>query len=84
VPAYLEWLDSSRGLVDNIRHVILAPGNMVTAEPAFLLYDEVREPQVYLAALQAIGAGSHWSRTVQVDVVALNWQERAILRGECK
>jgi uncharacterized protein len=28
--------------------------------------------------------GSHWSRTVQVDVVAVNWAERAILLGECK
>ncbi len=28
--------------------------------------------------------GSHWSRAAQVDVVALNWTERAILLGECK
>ena len=28
--------------------------------------------------------GSHWSRAVQVDVVAVNWAERAILLGECK
>jgi hypothetical protein len=28
--------------------------------------------------------GSHWSRGVQVDVVAVNWAERAILLGECK
>jgi hypothetical protein len=28
--------------------------------------------------------GSHWSRTAQVDVVAVNWSERAILLGECK
>lgn len=28
--------------------------------------------------------GSHWSRTVQADVVAINWTERAILIGECK
>ena len=28
--------------------------------------------------------GSHWSRQVQVDVVAVNWRERAILLGECK
>ncbi len=28
--------------------------------------------------------GSHWSKGVQVDVVALNWQEKAILLGECK
>jgi AAA+ ATPase superfamily predicted ATPase len=28
--------------------------------------------------------GSHWSRDVQVDVVAVNWAERGILLGECK
>ena len=28
--------------------------------------------------------GSHWSRHVQIDVVALNWQEKQILLGECK
>jgi hypothetical protein len=28
--------------------------------------------------------GSHWAQDVQVDVVALNWREQAILLGECK
>ena len=28
--------------------------------------------------------GSHWARDVQVDVVALNWREKAIMLGECK
>lgn len=28
--------------------------------------------------------GSHWSRRVQVDVVAINHQRREILLGECK
>lgn len=28
--------------------------------------------------------GSHWSSTEQVDVVAINWREKAILLGECK
>lgn len=28
--------------------------------------------------------GSHWSRHVQVDVVAINWDSRDILLGECK
>jgi uncharacterized protein len=28
--------------------------------------------------------GSHWSRTAQIDVVAINWQTRDILLGECK
>lgn len=28
--------------------------------------------------------GSHWSRQVQVDVVAVDWQNRTLLLGECK
>lgn len=28
--------------------------------------------------------GAHWSRGVQVDVVAVNWQSKDILLGECK
>lgn len=28
--------------------------------------------------------GSHWSRSVQADVVAVNWREKHILIGECK
>lgn len=28
--------------------------------------------------------GSHWDRAVQIDVVAINWRERAVLLGECK
>lgn len=28
--------------------------------------------------------GSHWSKGVQVDVVGINWSEKAILLGECK
>jgi AAA+ ATPase superfamily predicted ATPase len=28
--------------------------------------------------------GSHWAQDVQMDVVAVNWREQAILLGECK
>ena len=64
VPAYLRWLDPQRSLSDNIRHVIAAPGSMFMAEPTLLLYDEVREPAVYLAILQAIGAGYHTPKEI--------------------
>lgn len=59
VPAYLNWLYPDYNLVDNIRHAILAPGSLFIAEPTFLLYDEVNEPQSYLAILKAIGMGNH-------------------------
>lgn len=28
--------------------------------------------------------GSHWASDAQIDVVAINWREKAILLGECK
>jgi AAA+ ATPase superfamily predicted ATPase len=28
--------------------------------------------------------GSHWSKDVQVDVIAINWRNKEILLGECK
>lgn len=59
VPAYLRWLDPSLNLVGNIREVILSPGNMFTAEPELLLYDELRDLQTYLAVLRAISNGHH-------------------------
>lgn len=59
VPAYLEWLQPQRSLANNLREVILAPGSLFVAEPELLLYDEVREPRVYRAVLQAIGGGAH-------------------------
>ena len=59
VPAYLEQLQPDRSLVENLRDVILSPGGMFVAEPELLLYDEVRDPRVYHAILQAIGSGAH-------------------------
>ena len=64
VPAYLEWLDPGRSLVQNIREVVLSPGSMFVAEPMFLLYDELRDPLVYLAIIQAIGEGAHALRDI--------------------
>jgi len=58
-PAYLKWLNPDYSLVENIRKVILSPGGMFLSEPAFLLYDEVRELKNYMAVLKAIGAGKH-------------------------
>jgi len=59
VPAYLEQVQPNRTLSDNLRDVILSPGGLFVAEPELLLYDEVRDPRVYHAILQAIGSGAH-------------------------
>ena len=59
VPAYLEWLDPSQSLVENIRKVILNPGGMFLTEPIFLLYDELERIQTYHAIVRAIGIGMH-------------------------
>jgi AAA+ ATPase superfamily predicted ATPase len=59
IPAYLEWLRPEKSLSANLREVILAPGSLFVAEPELLLYDELREPRVYDAILQAIGGGAH-------------------------
>ena len=39
-------------------------------------------PKVLGFAPQAVG--SHWSRSVQIDVIAINWQTHDVLLGECK
>lgn len=59
IPAYINWLDPKLDLIANVRQVILSPGSMFLAEPEFLLYDEVREPNSYLAVMKAIGSGAH-------------------------
>ena len=59
VPAYLEWLDPTLSLTENIRQVILVPGSRFVGEPTMLLYDELSEASTHLAIIKAIGAGGH-------------------------
>ncbi len=59
VPAYLERLNPQASLSDNLRDVILSSGSIFVAEPDLLLADEVYEPRVYNAVLQAVGSGAH-------------------------
>jgi uncharacterized protein len=61
VPTYLRWFNPEMSLSDNIRTHLLAPGSLALAEVTFLLYDEVREPRIYLSILEAIGNGAHTS-----------------------
>jgi AAA+ ATPase superfamily predicted ATPase len=44
----------------------------------------VSQAQQEKLPFRADNVGSHWSKTVQIDGVAINWQERQLLLGECK
>ena len=67
VPAYLRWLDSDLSLVNNIRQVILEPGNIFLAEPELLLHDELRDLSTYQAILRAISKGCHSLQAISND-----------------
>ncbi len=67
IPAYLSWLDSDLTLVDNIRQVILQPGNIFLAEPELLLHDELRDLSTYQAILRAISKGHHTLKAISND-----------------
>lgn len=57
-PAYLRQFDDRRSLVENIRDQILTPQTYLYDEPRFLLLQEVREPRVYFAILEAMAWGN--------------------------
>ncbi len=67
IPAYLRWLDSDLSLVENIREVILQPGNIFLAEPELLLHDELRDLSTYQAILRAISKGHHTLKEISND-----------------
>ena len=53
-------------------YMVLDPGILFGAEPALLIYDEVREPQPHLAILKAIGAGAHTLDDISNATLAVN------------
>lgn len=56
-PAYLQTIDLSMSLNENIRDHILSRGSYLYDEVRFILQQELREPRNYFAILQAIAAG---------------------------
>lgn len=57
-PAYLRQFDAERTLLENIRTRILTPQTYLYDEARFLLMQEVREPRVYFAILEAMARGN--------------------------
>lgn len=59
IPAYLEKFRDDLSLAANVREQILSPTSVFQQEALFLLQDEVREVNNYLAVIRAIGEGAH-------------------------
>ncbi len=58
-PAYLALIDDNLGLLENIEKLVLSPGARLLEEPLNLVSVETREPDRYLAILEAIACGAH-------------------------
>ncbi len=58
-PYYLDGIDATRNLGENILRTILHPDGLLRYEPEFLLAQEsrIRERDTYMSALRAIAAG---------------------------
>lgn len=59
VPAYLERFSDRMSLADNVRRHLFRPAGVFRTDPQFLLYDELQQPNNFLAVLTAIAAGNH-------------------------
>jgi len=57
-PAYLDMLDPSSKLEENVMSLILGRGAPLKEEPIFLLAQETREPLRYMTILEAIASGA--------------------------
>jgi uncharacterized protein len=64
IPAYWEFIDPALSISDNIRHLLLTPGNLLQAEPRLLLQDFIREPHNYISILQAIAGGARTQKEI--------------------
>lgn len=57
IPYYLSRFDDGVPLLDNIRDQVFSRGAVLREEVEFLLREELREPRVYFAILQALAQG---------------------------
>ena len=58
MPGYLARLDPAAGIAENLRRLLLTPGEPLYEEVPLLLREELREPRVYFAVLAAVAAGA--------------------------
>ncbi|MBI5485953.1 MAG: ATP-binding protein [Deltaproteobacteria bacterium] len=70
IPYYLTRFDDARPLAHNLRTALLEPGAVLRDEVEFLLREELQEPRVYFAVMQAIAQGKRRSSEI-ANAVAL-------------
>jgi len=61
IPSYLEDLDVSLPIKENIINSILKKGSKIYREPEFLLKEELREPSRYISIFEALGSSTKLS-----------------------
>ncbi len=64
-PYYLSLIDDHETLEDNILRLVLEPGAPLHEEPLVILWAETREPDRYMAILEAIASGA--SRLTEIS-----------------
>jgi len=57
-PMYLQQIQSSKSIKENITDIFLKPTGYLYEEPLFLLKQEVQEPGTYFAIIEAIASGA--------------------------
>lgn len=75
IPAYLELIDKSKSLWQNIEEQIFQSDKLLYNEVNFLLMQELRTPKNYFAILRAIALG----RTKINDIVQFTGLERGVV-----
>ena len=90
VPQYLELMNGDKPLRHNIIHSFFTPDTMLFEEPANLLKQELREPQVYNDIITAIACGRWWGANPlrkeeqEIDLIAFDDRDTQALFCECK
>jgi len=73
VPAYLDLFTREATFVQALEKQCFAPGSIVLSDPALILHEQLKEPQVYESVLSAIAAGFHsWSEIARMAGVSEN------------
>ena len=67
-PLYISKIDNKKSFKDNIINLFLKPGSLFYEEPLYLLREEIYQPEIYNAILEAIASGASKSNEIATKV----------------